>query len=234
MANPLNNRNILFVGIARKNFNDALIIASYAYHTETNIDIVRQVLEDPKAYIEPGKHYVFSVGGAMQWHIISDDAGLIYILIAALNYPQRQSLQLLDELKVNFSEKCDHLKALNSKERALDDVCKSMLVSLCRKYDNLVQIDKIADLSAKVDSVKLVMQENIDIALQNCVKIESLEEAAEQLSAQAGAFSRNATALKRKVCWKTMQFKIIAVVLCLFLLGLIIGLSYYFYKQYKG
>lgn len=58
---------------------------SYAYHTETNIDIVRQVLEDPKAYIEPGKHYVFSVGGAMQWHIISG----MYIFYIKSNYLQQ-------------------------------------------------------------------------------------------------------------------------------------------------
>jgi len=37
------------------------------------------------------------------------------------------------------------------------------------------QVDKLAALSGKVNSVKLVMQSNVDAALQNCVKLESIE-----------------------------------------------------------
>ena len=36
-------------------------------------------------------------------------------------------------------------------------------------------MDKLASVTRKVESVKLVMQENIDVALQNCVKLESIE-----------------------------------------------------------
>jgi hypothetical protein len=53
-----------------------------------------------------------------------------------------------------------------------------MLLKICQKYDNLAEVDKLAAVSKKVDSVKLVMQENVDMALQNCVKLESIEKAA--------------------------------------------------------
>jgi hypothetical protein len=33
-------------------------------------------------------------------------------------------------------------------------------------------------LNKKIDTVKLTMQENVDLALQNCVKLESIEQAA--------------------------------------------------------
>lgn len=49
---------------------------------------------------------------------------------------------------------------------------------ICQKYDNLNEIDKLASVTLKVDSVKLVMQDNVDLALQNCVKLESIEKAA--------------------------------------------------------
>ena len=39
-------------------------------------------------------------------------------------------------------------------------------------------MDKLASVARKVDTVKLVMQENVDAALQNCVKLESIEKAA--------------------------------------------------------
>ncbi len=50
--------------------------------------------------------------------------------------------------------------------------------ALAVKYDDIAKVDKLASVSRKVDSVKLVMQQNIDVALQNCVKLESIEKQA--------------------------------------------------------
>jgi hypothetical protein len=72
-------------------------------------------------------------------------------------------------------------KAMTAKDRSLDKQCNAMLQKICQKYDNLSEVDKLASLSKKVDSVKLVMQENVDLALQNCVKLESIEKAAGKL-----------------------------------------------------
>ena len=71
-------------------------------------------------------------------------------------------------------------KAVTAKDRALDKSTSSLLLRTCQKYDNLAEVDKLAAVAKKVDSVKLVMQENVDLALQNCVKLESIEKAAGQ------------------------------------------------------
>ena len=76
---------------------------------------------------------------------------------------------------------------------------------ICQKYDNLNEVDKLASVSLKVDSVKLVMQDNVDMALKNCVKLESIEQAAEQLQQQAGVFKRNAHELKKRMWWKNLK-----------------------------
>jgi hypothetical protein len=60
----------------------------------------------------------------------------------------------------------------------LDNQCSTLLSKLCKKYDNLNEVDKLASVAMKVDSIKLVMQDNVDMALQNCVKLESIEKAA--------------------------------------------------------
>jgi hypothetical protein len=60
----------------------------------------------------------------------------------------------------------------------LDSQCNTLLSKLCKKYDNLNEVDKLASVALKVDSIKLVMQDNVDMALQNCVKLESIEKAA--------------------------------------------------------
>ena len=56
--------------------------------------------------------------------------------------------------------------------------CASLFDKICRKYNNLQEVDKLAALSKKVDAVKLTMQDNVDRALQNCVKLESIEKQA--------------------------------------------------------
>lgn len=76
------------------------------------------------------------------------------------------------QFAVNSSE------ALTSKDRGLDRKASNLLLKLAQKFDNLAEVDKLAAVAKKVETVKLVMQENVDIALQNCVKLESIERAA--------------------------------------------------------
>lgn len=112
---------------------------------------------------------------------------------------------------------------MTAKDREFDRVHNQLLQTIAAKYDNVTEIDKISAVSKKVESVKLVMQDNIDLALQNCVKLESIEKAAgtrsssalisgillicilEELQQQAGVFKKNANELKKKMWWKNMK-----------------------------
>jgi hypothetical protein len=105
-------------------------------------------------------------------------------------------------------------KAITAKERSLDKNANSIFLTVCQKYDNLAQVDKIAAVTRKVESVKLVMQENVDLALQNCVKLESIEKAAEELQQQAGVFKRNANELKKKMWWKNIKVRQFCFLMC--------------------
>lgn len=220
MANNASFGNVFFLGCARL-AGQALVVASYSYNTETDLGAVKQVLEQPNVSMSAGKHYSFTVG-QMAWHLISDDQDIIYILICQLNYPQRCAHMCLEELQRTFIAKCGD-KASTAKDRALDRSCSSLLQKICQKYDNLAEVDKLAAVAKKVDSVKLVMQENVDIALQNCVKLESIERAAEELQQQAGVFKRNANELKKKMWWKNIKMKLIIAAVVLVILGIIIG-----------
>ena len=119
-------------------------------------------------------------------------------MICKSNYPQRVAHAALEELQRQFMAKAGD-KASTAKEKALDKQCGSILLRICEKYDNLAEVDKLASVSRKVDTVKLVMQENVDLALQNCVKLESIEKAADDLQQQAGVFKRSAHDLKKKM-----------------------------------
>ena len=68
--------------------------------------------------------------------------------------------------------------AATARAGQLNATCSSLLKKLCQKYDDLQEIDKIVNVIDKVDSVKLVMQDNIAMALKNCVKLESIDRVA--------------------------------------------------------
>eukprot|EP01040_Poterioochromonas_malhamensis_P018061 gene18061-20968_t len=201
MASPSYN-NVHFVGVARID-GEGIVVASYSHHAAIDIGGVKQVLGQPNLNISAGKHYVFSIGTSA-WHLIGDDLNLIYIVICKDSYPQRVAHQCLEELQRNFVNKVGS-KASTAKERSLDKTCSQMFGTICVKYDNLSEVDKLAAVAKKVDAVKLVMQENIDIALQNCVKLESIEKAAEELQQDAALFRRGATDLRKKMWWKNIK-----------------------------
>ena len=119
-------------------------------------------------------------------------------------YPQRCAHACLEELQRTFVAKAGD-KATTAKDRDLNKTCMTLLQKICVKYDNLEEVDKLHAVYKKVDTVKLVMQDNVDQALQNCVKLENIEKQAEELQQQAGVFKRNANELKKKMWWKNIK-----------------------------
>lgn len=206
-------------------------MCSHSYNTETDKSGVKQVIEQPNMSLVPGKHYSFQVS-SLNWHIITDDSALIYIMICKSSYPQRCAHAALEELQKQFIAKAGD-KATTAKDKALDKQCGPILEKICQKYDNLSEIDKLASLTSKVDSVKLVMQENVDLALQNCVKLEKLEKDAEDLQQQAGVFKRSAHDLKKKMWWKDIKMKLVIGFIILAIIGIIAGVIAYMVQQNK-
>ena len=55
----------------------------------------------------------------------------------------------------------------------------------------------------------MIMQENIEIALQNCVSLEHIDKQAEDLQAQSGMFKTRAKVLRSKVWWKLCKMRLL-------------------------
>jgi hypothetical protein len=66
-------------------------------------------------------------------------------------------------------------EALTAKENKFTKPFKEQFRKLCIKYNNTADVDAIAAAKKKVQSVKLIMEKNIELTLQNCVKIENME-----------------------------------------------------------
>ena len=67
------------------------------------------------------------------------------------------------------------------------------------------EVDKLASVTKKVETVKLVMQENVELALQNCVKLETIERDTGCTLSCPGMFKLNANELKKKMWRKKIK-----------------------------
>jgi hypothetical protein len=87
----------------------------------------------------------------------------------------------------------------------LDKVCGSILQKTCRKYDDLSEVEKSVSVTKEVVTVKLVMQENVELALKNVVK--AIDRAAGE---NTHSYSRNVTEETLKLypkCNKTLLMR---------------------------
>lgn len=70
--------NVQFLGVARVAQGQGIVIASHAYNTETDLNGVKQALEQSTTSMSPGKHYSFTVAQANAWHLIAGGKSYVY------------------------------------------------------------------------------------------------------------------------------------------------------------
>lgn len=205
--------NLFVLGVVRFLNGGGIALASCAYNEQVvqmDASVVRQVLEQPNMQMTVGKHYSFALD-RVAWHLIANDEQLVLLLICKEDYPGRVAHACLEELS----------RVANKVVRPNDKI----LQQLCAKYDDLLMVDKITATTKKVEMVKLVMQENVEIALQNCMKLEALEQSAEELLQQAGIFHRNSKSLRDKMRWKNIRVKLAVACVFITIIGIIIGIT---------
>ena len=81
-----------------------------------------------------------------------------------------------------------------------------------------------SEVQDKLNTVKLIMHDNIETALQNCTKLENIELKSEDLQQQAMIFKKSASDLKHKMWWKNMKAKLIVATIIILVLGIITGI----------
>ena len=78
------------------------------------------------------------------------------------------------------------MESSRAKEHAYTRTCSPLFQQIFQKYNNPNNYDNLTVINSKIDNVKVVMKENVSQALENCVKLERIDEAAADLERQAG------------------------------------------------
>jgi len=142
----------------------------------------------------------------------ADNEGICLAVITGLKYPPRIAITMLTELYGQFSDKFG-LQAAAATTNSLSRKAKSLLESICRKYDDPENTDHAAKALGKVDAIKGTMASNISSMLENTEKAEDIAEKSELMKEQATVFKKKSNTLKKKMWWKDMKTTIMLVAL---------------------
>ena len=115
------------------------------------------------------------------------------ILITDQTYPISQGKLCINELNLNSS-----------------------LVLVYNKYEKK---DMFLEIDGKLDSIKDILMENIDITVQNTISLEKLAKSSNELA-------KSSHALKNELWWDGFKIKLLIALTILAIIGIIIGVSF--------
>jgi hypothetical protein len=156
-----------------------------------------------------GKNYAVFEHDIMAFHVLVK-SDKIFLMVTVLSYPKRLGMQCLEEMAGQF---------ISSGKKTID------LKKICNKYNQIEKLDAISNVKAKVENTRVIMHDNISKALENQVKLESIELESEELMQASGIFSAKSKELKNKMWWKNMRMKIMVGAFVLVLIGIIVGIA---------
>jgi len=209
--------NIRGAAVYRLEGKTVICLAEYKHDPQQDknfADTIANIIgkSPPKASSEPGKIGGFEsvIAEVDQYVYGADQGGLCVAVITGQKYPSRVAIQLLTELHGQFSSKYGSAIP-TAKAKSLSKKSKSTLTTICKKYDDLTNVDKTQALIGKVGNVKSQMQDNIAGMLESTEKASSMAEQSEQLSEQANVFKKKSTDLRKQMRCKNLKMTIILV-----------------------
>jgi len=224
------NKNITFIGLAR--IRDQGVLATLfdritaVEKTEIENAFQKFLLEAVSRFA-PGAREKRAFGRNTMYMLADRELCCIYaVSMRGSSYPERHAFALLGEFiqTVSHHEDTDSLAVVQS--GSLSKALRKPLRELMEKYDNPAKFDATADVSSRVDNVKIVMQDNIKKVLETHENIDRLESKTENLNQQAAQFNQSANDLRKVMWWrKTKVLILIGVVVAAILAYIIIMIA---------
>eukprot|EP00440_Ansanella_granifera_P012416 gb/GFBE01013493.1/.p1 GENE.gb/GFBE01013493.1/~~gb/GFBE01013493.1/.p1 ORF type:complete len:238 (+),score=37.24 gb/GFBE01013493.1/:1-714(+) len=124
-------------------------------------------------------------------------------------YPDRVAFQLLGELSELVHSSSGRERLIEGRPGELSETLKGPMREVFRTYSDPVRVDKASDVQQKVDSLKVVMQDNVRKILETHASLEALDQSAKSMSESANKFLRQSANLKRELQIRNLKIKVI-------------------------
>jgi hypothetical protein len=187
------------------------ILAYYSPNNNPDTSEIKNIFSNPNFNIKSGILSSFSYD-SKSFYLFPNTNSTIFFVVTNQNYPQRIIYDCMKELENHYNE------------LYLNKNLSQILKKLYEKYSNPESIDKLLQVTNKINQVKDVMHDNINIALENTIKLETIELKSEELQQSAGIFRGSARELN-KMWWKNFKMELIMFSIVAIILTIIISVA---------
>ena len=145
---------------------------------------------------------------------------LVFIILVNSSYPERYVFELISKI---VEENIPTM--VNDETRELNPEGRQALKDLVNKYQDIKNINKIAEIQEDVNALKVDMKKNINAMVKSVEDVEDLQDKSEQLKLEAQDYKQNSIELRKLAWWQNFKLWIIIGVIAA-IIALVFGLVF--------
>jgi Txe/YoeB family toxin of Txe-Axe toxin-antitoxin module len=145
---------------------------------------------------------------------------LVFIILVNSSYPERYVFELISKI---VEENIPTM--VNDETRELNPEGRQALKDLVNKYQDIKNINKIAEIQEDVNALKVDMKKNINAMVKSVEDVEDLQNKSEQLKLEAQDYKQNSIELRKLAWWQNFKLWIIIGVIAA-IIALVFGLVF--------
>ena len=144
---------------------------------------------------------------------------LLFIVLANSQYPERYVFELISKI---VEENIPTM--INDETKELNPNGRQALKELVNKYQDIKNINKIAEIQEDVNAIKIDMKKNINKMVESVEDVNDLQNKSEQLKLESQDYKKNAVELRKITWWQNFKLWIIIIGVVLVLIGIILAI----------
>ena len=138
------------------------------------------------------------------YYFINIKPDLLFIILVNASYPERYVFELVSKI---MEENIPTM--INDETRELNPTGRQTLKDLVNKYQDIKNINKIAEIQEDVNALKVDMKKNINAMVKSVEDVEDLQNKSEQLKLESQDYKKNSVELRKLAWWQNFKLWLI-------------------------
>ena len=151
------------------------------------------------------------------YYFIYKKPNFLFVVLAISEYPERYVFELIDKIVE------DNIPSMiNDETKELNPTGRQALKDLVNKYQDVKNINKIAEIQEDVNALKVDMKKNIAKMVESVENVNELQNKSEQLKLETQDYKDNSVTLRKLTWWQNAKLWIIIIGVVLILVLIIV------------
>ena len=151
------------------------------------------------------------------YYFIYKKPNFLFVVLAISEYPERYVFELIDKIVE------DNIPSMiNDETKELNPTGRQALKDLVNKYQDVKNINKIAEIQEDVNAIKVDMKKNITKMVESVDDVNDLQNKSEQLKLETQDYKNNSVTLRKLTWWQNAKLWIIIIGVVLILVLIIV------------